>query len=104
MGYLWVVGVCLVTTASAGSTIGIILMKKSFGDTGRLVKLNFDQYTNRDCIAYHSLLKGALLRSLPSVGCAGNDYMTHGTPRWWRLRHASSFMNLLLPLRGCCCP
>lgn len=34
MGYLWLVGVVLVTAASSGSTVGIILMKKSFGDTG----------------------------------------------------------------------
>lgn len=34
MGALWLVGVVLVTVASAGSTVGIILMKKSFGDTG----------------------------------------------------------------------
>lgn len=31
---IWIVGVVLVTVASAGSTVGIILMKKSFGDSG----------------------------------------------------------------------
>jgi len=34
MGYYWLVGVVLVTAASSGSTVGIILMKKSFGDSG----------------------------------------------------------------------
>lgn len=33
--YLWLVGVVLVTIASAFSTVGIITMKKSFGDTGQ---------------------------------------------------------------------
>lgn len=34
MGYLWLVGVVLVTSASTMSTVGVLLMKKSFGDTG----------------------------------------------------------------------
>ena len=35
MGYLWAVGVVLVVLASVENTTGILLMKRSFGETGQ---------------------------------------------------------------------
>jgi len=55
--YLWVVGVVLVTVASAFSTVGIITMKKSFGDSGQ-------HKTWKDKLMWAAGLSGMILAAI----------------------------------------